>query len=145
LLSHLQWLDSNRHTGQMLLPQPTQVLVDLLHAQCLHSLVTIMNLHHHALVYENLFDVLAFVLLFETSIDYRRASGREPRYPQVLYPPTFYIIICDFNFFYSHITDLIAFLLRVFSYHRYYAPSSSRLDLENYQGGFQYLLLHHYY
>jgi hypothetical protein len=79
------------------------------------------------------------------AIDYRRASGREPRYPQVLYPPTFYIIICDFNFFYSHITDLIAFLLRVFSYHRYYAPSSSRLDLENYQGGFQYLLLHHYY
>lgn len=52
LLSHSQWLDSNRHTGQMLLPQPTQVLVDLLHAQCLHSLVTIMNLHHHTLVYE---------------------------------------------------------------------------------------------
>jgi len=57
LFSHLQSMGIFRHDGQIIMPQPTHLLVDALHAQCLHSFPLLITqiLHSCKCVFPSLF------------------------------------------------------------------------------------------
>jgi hypothetical protein len=57
LFSHLQSMGIFKHDGQIIMPQPTHLLVDALQAQCLHSFPLFMTqiLHSCKCVFPSLF------------------------------------------------------------------------------------------
>ena len=57
LFSHLQSMGIFKHDGQIIMPQPTHLLVDALQAQCLHSFPLLISqiLHSCKCVFPSLF------------------------------------------------------------------------------------------